>query len=131
MGRGYIWDDWEISSHTIDFRYRYALSERHYIEPHLRYYTQEEAEFFQHSLVFGASLPEYASADPRLGSFDAITYGIKYGFRLNSNSEVSIRVESYEQNGNTVGSPIGIQNNYDLFPDLEAIIVQISYSHNF
>lgn len=127
----YLWDDWEITSHTIDFRYRWFIGARHYIEPHLRYYVQEEADFYQHSLVDGQPLPSDVSADSRLGSFDAITYGVKYGFRISPKQEVSLRLELYEQNGDTVGTPIGIQQDYDLFPDLEATIVQLGYSISF
>ncbi|HIG59423.1 MAG TPA: DUF3570 domain-containing protein [Gammaproteobacteria bacterium] len=127
----YLWDDWDITSHTFDIRYRFQFSGRHYIEPHFRYYAQEAAEFYQHSLVSGDSLPEYVSADPRLGTFEGLTYGAKYAFRISKQSEFSVRLEYYQQNGDTVGNPIGIQNNYDLFPDLEAIIFQLGYSHNF
>jgi len=127
----YLWDDWEISSHTFDFRYRFPIGDRHYVEPHVRYYMQEEADFYQHSLTSGQALPEYASADPRLGSFDGITVGVKYGFKMAENSEFSFRLEYYEQQGDTVGSPVGIQNDYDLYPDLEAFIAQVSYSYSF
>jgi hypothetical protein len=127
----YLWDDWDIASHTIDGRYRLNIGEKFYIEPHVRYYNQREAEFFAHSLVASQALPEYASADYRLGAFDGITYGSKFGYRLSARSEVSFRVELYEQNGDTVGNPIGIQNDYDMFPDLEATIFQISYSYRF
>ncbi len=127
----YLWDDWDIASHTADFRYRMDLSDKFYVEPHLRYYTQQEADFYTHSLVSGQVLPAAASADPRLGAFDGITYGAKFGYRLNARSEISLRLELYDQTGDTVGNPIGIQNNFDLFPDLEATIVQFSYSYSF
>lgn len=127
----YLWDDWELSSHTFDLRYRWMINDRHYLEPHLRYYIQEEAEFYAHNLVAGQAVPADVSADPRLGAFDGITYGFKYGYRITPNQDVSLRLEYYEQKGDTVGNPIGIQNNYDLFPDLEAIIVQFGYSIRF
>lgn len=127
----YLWDDWEVTSHTLDFRYHFPITKNNYIEPHIRYYQQDEAEFYQHALVAGAPLVKYASADSRLGSFDGITIGVKYGYKFSENSEVNFRVEYYEQKGDTVGQTIGIQNNYDLFPDLEAVIVQLGYSFNF
>lgn len=127
----YLWDDWDITSHTVDARYRIDFGDKFYIEPHVRYYNQTEADFFSHSLVAGQSLPDYASADYRLGAFDGITFGSKFGYRLNDRSELSFRIELYEQNGGTVGNPIGIQNDYDMFPDLEATIFQIGYSYRF
>jgi hypothetical protein len=127
----YLWDDWDITSHTIDARYRLNLSEKLYVEPHVRYYNQEAAGFFAHSLVSGQTLPVNASSDYRLGAFNGITFGSKFGYRLNDRSEINFRVEAYEQQGDTVGNPIGIQNNYDMFPDLEATIFQIGYSYRF
>lgn len=127
----YLWDDWDITSHTLDFRYRWPLASGHYIEPHVRYYSQEEASFYRHSLTAGEALPEFATADSRLGQFDAMTYGAKYGIPMGENGEFSIRLELYRQNGSTVGTPIGDQVNYDLFPDLEATIVQFGYSFQF
>lgn len=127
----YLWDDWGITSHTLDARYRIDFGDRFYIEPHVRYYNQTEADFFAHTLTANQVLLEYASADYRLGAFDGITYGSKFGFRLNDRSEVNFRIELYEQRGDTVGNPIGIQNTYDMFPDLEATIFQIGYSYRF
>jgi hypothetical protein len=127
----YLWDDWDITSHTVDGRYRWNLNDKFYVEPHIRYYNQEEAGFFAHSLVAGRALPIDASADYRLGAFNGLTFGSKFGYRPNDRSEINIRVEAYEQQGDTVGKPIGIQNNYDMFPDLEATIIQIGYSYRF
>jgi hypothetical protein len=127
----YLWDDWDIASHTIDGRYRWNVSDKFYVEPHIRYYNQQEAGFFAHSLVAGQALPIDASADYRLGAFNGVTIGSKFGYRLNDRSEINVRVEAYEQQGDTVGNPIGVQNNYDMFPDLEATIIQIGYSYRF
>jgi hypothetical protein len=76
----YMTDDWEIDSHTVDLRFRWPLGDRSYVEPHIRYYSQSEAEFYRSSLIDGEALPEYASADYRLGNFDAVTVGAKYGW---------------------------------------------------
>ena len=127
----YLWDDWDINSHTIDARYRLNVNDKFYIEPHVRYYNQQEAEFFAHSLVAGQALPVNASADYRLGAFNGVTFGSKFGYKLTDRSEINFRAEIYEQQGDTVGTPIGIQNSYDMFPDLEATIFQIGYSYRF
>ena len=127
----YLWDDWDITSHTVDARYRLNFNGKFYVEPHIRYYNQEEAGFFAHTLVAGQTLPVDASADYRLGAFNGITIGSKFGYRLNDRSEINFRVEAYQQQGDTVGKPIGIQNDYDMFPDLEAVIFQVGYSYRF
>ncbi len=124
----YMTDDWEIDSHTIDLRYRWPLGGNSYLEPHLRYYTQTEAEFYRLSLIDGAALPAYASADYRLGDFDAITLGVKYGWKTRNDNDMSVRAELYQQTGTIPsGQIIGNQAGRDNYPDLNAIIVQFSY----
>ena len=41
----------------------------------------------------GEPLPLFASADYRLGNFDAITAGLKYGWRSDSGLDLSVRLE--------------------------------------
>lgn len=124
----YMSDDWEIDSHTVDLRYRWPLSGGKYIEPHVRYYSQTAAEFYTLSLTDGDPLPEYASADYRLGDFDAITAGLKFGWQTRGGNAMSVRAEFYQQSGNvSSGQLIGNQTNQDNYPDLNAIIVQFGY----
>lgn len=129
--RGYK-DDWGIKSFTADLRYRYQMGRDYYLEPHVRYYAQGAADFFNYYLVSGGALPQYASADTRLGKFRALTYGLKYGMPFNEGSEFNVRVEYYDQHGN--GSPanaIGQLRQQNLFPDLQAVMVLLGYSYSF
>ncbi len=124
----YMTDDWEIDSHTVDLRYRWPLGASKYLEPHLRFYSQNEAEFYRLSLIDGATLPANASTDYRLGDFDAITAGIKFGWKTRNDNDMSIRVEWYQQSGSVPANLIiGNQAGRDNYPDLNALIVQFSY----
>jgi len=124
----FMTDDWDIDSHTVDLRYRWPLNDRTYLEPHVRYYTQSHAEFYRPSIDGGAALPSYASADYRLGEFDAITVGLKYGWETAAGSEWSARLELYTADGTIPGNLlIGNQAGREIYPDLDAIIAQISY----
>ena len=59
---------------------------------------------------------------------DAITFGVKYGWKTRSDDEWSIRVEAYRQTGTVPSSQIiGSQASRDNYPDLNAIIVQVGY----
>ena len=127
------WDDWGVRSHTFDMKYRRELGENNYLQPHLRYYTQTPANFFRFGLVDGATLPEFAASDYRLGPLRTVTVGATYGFHVpNDRGEWSVRAEYIAQYGN--GSPkdaVGLQRQYDLFP-LESIgAVLIGYSVEF
>ena len=128
----YLWDDWDIVSHTIDFHYRWKLTDNSYLEPHYRYYRQEAANFYAYFLVDGEPLPTYASADYRLGDLTGQTLGIKYSYDFGRQKNLSLRLEQYLQSGN--GSPseaVGVLRNQDLYPNVEASIVQVSYSFSW
>jgi hypothetical protein len=124
----YMTDDWDIESHTLDLRYRWPMGDRSYLEPHVRYYTQSHADFYLPSIDGTAALPAHASADYRLGEFDAVTLGLKYGWKTLSGSEWSARLEWYSSNGSIPGDLlVGDQAGRTIYPDLDAVIAQISY----
>jgi hypothetical protein len=124
----YMTDDWEIDSHTVDLKFRWPFGDRSYLEPHVRLYTQSAADFYRVSLLDGNPVPEFASADYRLADFDAITAGVKYGWKTSSGNEMSLRLEYYGQTGNVSPSDlIGSQVDREVYPDLDAVIVQYSY----
>jgi opacity protein-like surface antigen len=124
----YFWDDWGIASHTIDLRYRWMLGGKQYLEPHIRYYDQSEADFYRRFFIQGESLPDHVSADYRLGDMNALTIGMKYGMALQNEQELSMRLEYYIQSNDNTESVIpGILNDMDLYPDVEAIMLQLSY----
>ena len=119
-------DDWEIDSHTVDFRYRYNFGETQYLEPHIRYYKQSAAEFHRYFLS-NTDLPDFASADYRLAEFSATTLGLKWGKTLDENSTLSARVEYYQANGDDHPDvAFGQLKDKDLYPEVNAWITQIS-----
>jgi len=124
-------DDWGIDSHTLDFRYRYELNPTQYIQPHVRYYTQTEADFYRHDLVQGTDIDasgnvnlDYASSDYRVGALDSMTYGLSYGMKLSKNSEFTVRAEYMQQKNDTSNVPRAGEET----PDLSAVILQAGYS---
>lgn len=128
----YFWDDWGIKSSTLDLKYRFEIGNRFYIQPHYRYYTQTAADFYRHSLPDNEATPEYVSADFRLAEFTGKTIGVKLGIDFDSATKFDVRFEKYTQSGDShPDNAIGIQNNYDLYPTLEATIVQVSFSTYF
>lgn len=121
-------DDWKVDSHTLDSRLRINLSDKHYLQPHFRYYSQNAAEFFQPFLMEGQTLPEFATADYRLGEMTAYTLGLKYGMELDNGDELSFRLEYYNQTPKNAGfSEPGALQDVDLYPSIKAIIAQVNY----
>jgi hypothetical protein len=94
----YYWDDWGITSHTADARYRIEMGDQAFLQPHVRYYFQTRANFFQPALSPNAPLPEFASSDERLGNLRTLTVGASYGFHPSGGSgEITFRAEYIRQ----------------------------------
>lgn len=126
----YYADDWKITSHTIDYRHRFNYSGGQYLESHLRFYTQEAAEFFRHSLSLdeyrfcqtGAEIPlcQYMSADYRLDNMTGTTLGAKFGKAVGDNGEVRMRLEFIHWEA----------ENAEI-KETDAFILQLSYQVGF
>jgi hypothetical protein len=124
----YFFDDWGVRSHTLDLNYNWKLSERQYLEPRFRFYTQTQADFFKVNLVNGEALPTNATPDYRLAKYHGFTYGLKWGWQFKNQGELVLRLEYYTQIGEShPDSAIGVQRGLDLYPDLQATIFQVQY----
>ena len=127
----YFTDDWGIDSHTVDLTYRWNFGNGKFLKPHLRYYNQSAADFYRRYLVDGEALPTHASADYRLGDMHAVTYGLMHGRIVGDGHELTLRVEYYAQMGEShPADAIGNLRDYDLFPTVDAFILQVGYSFN-
>jgi hypothetical protein len=125
----YGWDDWGIKSSTYELRYRIPFGESWYAMPHLRWYHQSQADFYHRGLLDTDVVPQYVSADYRLAEFSARTVGIEFGTATSWGGRASVRLEHYVQSGGSDPHVnIGVQQAYDLFPELKADIVQFSVS---
>lgn len=121
--------DWGVDSETLDVTYRWQLDNGYYLQPHFRYYQQSAADFYRYFLLDSEAIPQNVTADYRLGELDSQTFGIKFGNTDRYGNDWSVRIEQYVQSGND--SPdvaIGQLQNQNLFPDVEATIVQVNYS---
>jgi hypothetical protein len=116
----YYTDDWEIEAHTLDYTHRFTLSGGQYIEPHVRYYTQTKADFFQRSLPLFTPLPEFVSADNRLDDMQGATLGVKFGKPVGENGEVRARLEM-----------IGWQAENAVIDETTAVLLQLSFQKGF
>jgi len=117
----YFWDDWGITSHTFDYKYRYDYEPKSYFQPHFRLNVQSGADFFQRAIDSSiTSLPQYASADYRLGKLSTYSIGLKYGHELGVNGSFAVRAEYIRQSYSEV----------DL-PDMKALVYQGAFTFKF
>jgi len=127
----YYWDDWQVSSNTFDLRYRFKLTDKQALMPHLRYYQQSEAEFYRHHLEQGVDvdangqvLLNAASADYRLAAFSSYVIGLGYSMQFASTDEMLIRLEYFAEQFDKQN---GVRADQQL-DDLTALSLQIRYS---
>ena len=128
-----MWDDWDISSHTLEARFRIPVGggfgKESYIQPHIRFYQQSAADFYKPFILDNKPLPVFASADYRIGEMSAMTIGLKYGMLVNNGHELAFRVAYYRQTPTNAGfAEPGVLKEVDLYPTVDAIIAQVTYS---
>ncbi len=128
----YFWDDWGVISHTATSGLTFAISRKGTLKPSIRWYRQSRADFSRPFLVQGEPLPDYASADSRLATFSAITYGFGYDHRMSLSSTLQLSFEWYNQHGDpSPPEAFGPLREFDLFPDLKAFMLRIGWAHDF
>jgi Protein of unknown function (DUF3570) len=125
----YGMDDWGIDSHTLEAKYRVRLGGSAYIEPQLRWYKQNAADFYR--LFLTAAPTGFMSADPRLAAFTAKTVGLKMGMPLANGDEVSVRLEAYQQDPKVRSSTLAGLSGLDLNPRLRAVVLQLDWRFGF
>lgn len=130
----YMSDDWSVRSETAQLRVRWTLSGgQSYIEPTVRWYRQTAAEFYLPWINDGAKLESpYESSDSRLDAFHALTYGVKYAWKLGplgplASSEFNVRVEYYQQKYQNPGTALADLQGLNLYPELKAVLVQFGW----
>lgn len=104
LGYRRMTDDWGIASDTVDLYYRIALPAGWYLEPHLRGYRQDAADFFVMSLPASAvpapgTTNRFASGDYRLGALVDTTAGARIGVKTDGAGEYFVRFEKFSQRG--------------------------------
>jgi hypothetical protein len=124
-------DDWGIHSQTAEAHYRIPLAARMYIEPQLRWYRQDAADFYRLYLTSADATGNAMSADPRLGAFTAKTIGVKLGLPLTNGDEIGVRVEAYEQAPKNRSSALASLVGLDLNPRLRALVLQLDWRFSY
>lgn len=120
-------DDWGIDSHTVDMHFRWRFSPDKFLEPHVRFYSQTAASFY-HTVLFNEQpIPQYASADYRLGEMSSVTMGLEFSTKT-TGGQFAARLEVYRQTAKpSPDALVGSLRGLDLTPDMTALIAQITY----
>ncbi len=128
----FFMDDWGVISHTVSLSMRADLNQKIWIKPSARWYHQGRADFSRPFLVQGAPVPQYVSSDARLAKFNAYTFGMDFSFPTSPNSRLTLSADYYAQRGDrSPPESFGPLMAFNLFPDLNAIMLRLSLNHDF
>jgi len=100
-------DDFGISSQTVQIEWRQEVGEHFQAVPFIRYYHQNEADFFTNTLdnhpgtpaAFPTGNSPNYSADYRLSSFDSLSGGLRLNYNFNDHLGLSAAYERYVMDG--------------------------------
>ncbi|MFT7219788.1 MAG: hypothetical protein ACI8Z1_001405 [Candidatus Azotimanducaceae bacterium] len=94
----YYRDDFDIRSHTLDLKWYQRVTDSFKLIPSIRYYSQQEASFYQVADDFSLPVSVAQSSDYRLSSFGAYSFGIK-GVYSQNNWQVDLSLQRYISDG--------------------------------
>ena len=90
----YYSDDYNVHSHTFETAWHQNLGPRFQVIPSVRYYAQDEAEFYIDFDNFITPLSQNQSSDFRLSTFGAVTFGLKAVIGIR-NSSITFSIDRY------------------------------------
>lgn len=98
-------DSWQLNSHTFETTYNFKLENNNVLEPFLRLYHQQAADFYTRTILIepgmvfsDVTLPSHASADVRLSEMQSTTLGAKYIYKTSAKGSVDTRLGYYHRN---------------------------------
>ncbi|OMH38049.1 DUF3570 domain-containing protein [Motiliproteus sp. MSK22-1] len=92
----YYADNWGIDSHTLSLIWHQNLTNNWSVAPMVRYYKQNEADFFANYLVTAENQASiHHSSDYRLSKFDAVSYGLTLTKQI-GRMGIELSAEQYE-----------------------------------
>ncbi len=120
-------DSWNVNSHTFEGSYNIKLKSQNTIEPFVRLYHQQAADFYTRTILIESgtvfndvSLPTHASADVRLSEMQSTTLGTKYTYKTSAKGSIDARIGYYHRNYNDA-----------IINDDGAYFVQVDFSKAF
>ena len=130
----YFQDDHDLSGHTFEIEGSRRLGEKWMLSPRYRFYTQNEAsfynaeirkpEFFNTYMTFpNPSVGPFYSADHRLSAFDSHTLGLKASCFLNDRIHLDLSYDRYLTEGRD-----GITDNR-LYPEANIFTVGLQWEY--
>ena len=95
----YYFDDWDISSHTVNVEELHDFSSRFTSGLRLRYYTQTGSNFIKDIGDYKVN-EDYYATDYRMSAFDSYTIGIPFMYRFKGGNKLKASIDYYQTTDN-------------------------------
>ena len=119
-------DDWSIQSHTMEVSWISESETGWSLNPSVRYYSQDAAEFYEPYFVTVRDDGFYSS-DFRLASYGSIKAGVKVGKKMTNGMRFDLSLEHYSRRGD-----LKLGGEYSLDPDpLSSYVISLGIKYTF
>ena len=118
-------DDWGVRAHTLYASWLQTVSDRWKWETGLRYYSQNQADFYRAEIT-QRPVPRFTSSDQRLAGYGTIEPSGKIFLQLTAGTTFDLGVSLYRQKGSWK-----IGGGTSTFEPLQAITVNAGIVHRF
>jgi hypothetical protein len=119
-------DSWSVQSHTFETAWFTELPNNWRLNPSLRYYSQEAAEFYEPYFV-NLRNDGFYSSDFRLASYGSIKAGIKIGKQLANGLSFDLDLGYYSRRGD-----LKLGGEYSLDPEpLSSYVISLGIKQTF
>ncbi len=119
-------DDWSIQSHTMEVSWFSESESGWTLNPSLRYYSQDAADFYEPYFV-EVREDGFYSSDFRLASYGSIKAGFKIGKKLSNGMSFDLSLDHYSRSGD-----LKLGGEYSLDPEpLNSYVVSLGIKHTF
>ena len=121
----YYRDDWGIRAHTLYANWLQTMSDRWKWEAGLRYYSQQQADFYR-AEINQRPVPRYTSSDQRLASYGTLEPAFRVILQLTVGTALDFGASLYRQQGNWK-----IGGGTPTFESLQAATLNAGIVHRF
>lgn len=120
----YYRDNWGVRAHTVELGLSKEFGSGWRIIPSLRYYSQNQAEFYATSFSSSSGI---GSSDPRLAAFGALTASLKLVKTIDARTSFDIAAAAYRQDADY---RLGGSGSADFLP-LTARFLMLGFTRSF
>jgi len=120
----YYFDDWDISSHTVNVEELHDFNSQFTSGLRLRYYTQTGSNFIKTIGNYNVN-DDYFATDYRMSAFDSYTIGIPFMYRFKDGDKINASIDYYQTSDNAhIKSWYGVNN-------ISAVFTTLSYEFDY